>query len=120
MSRTATHRWLPSRRKASRLHLVGLKLVPGVPDGCVVVQGAFDFEGSDWQAIDEGDDVGPTVVGAFDDGELVHYEPVVLVGIVADQPGSVASDGAIGAAMLDFDAVAQHPVKGAVVDEQCW
>ena len=52
----------------------------------------------------------------LDDRELVHRQPVVRLGIVEiDQPHMIARDAAVIAPVLDLHAVAQHPVKGAVV-----
>ena len=67
------------------------------------------------QAVHEQHHVRPPRVLAFDDGELVDGEPVVVVGIVEiDDPRLRAGDRAVLAAVLDRDAIHQHPVHRAV------
>ena len=71
------------------------------------------------QAVDEDHDVRPAVVLALDDGELVHRQPVVRVGIVEiDQPDVIARDASIVAAIFDRHAIAQHAMKCAIVPDE--
>ena len=52
---------------------------------------------------------------AFDDGELVYDEPVVVFRVVEiDQPDDFRADGAVFPAALDGDAVHEQAVEGAV------
>ena len=71
------------------------------------------------QAVDEQHDVRPAAVLALDDGELVDREPVVLLGpLEVDHPRLVAGDRAVRPAVLDRDAVDEHPVQRAVALDQ--
>src|SRR5207253_3240222 len=58
------------------------------------------------------------VVLAFDHGELVDGQPVVVVGLVeVDKTSLVAGDAAVTSLVLDLDAIGKHLVEGAVVDD---
>ena len=99
--------------------LVGLQLVPGVPDRGVLIGGIFQFDHAQGQAVEEDDQIGSAVVLAFDDGELIDNQPVVFCRVVEiDQPHPIARNGTVRAAILDFHAIPQHPVKGPIVPHQ--
>jgi hypothetical protein len=65
--------------EAGNVVFVGLELVKGFFDVGVFVGGVFEFDDGDGQAVEEEDDVG-AAVSVFVDGELVHSEPVVVLG----------------------------------------
>ena len=91
-----------------------------LPDGRVLVGRVLQLDHRERQAVDEEHDVGPALVLAFDDRELVDRQPVVVGRIVeVDHPRLVAADGAVRAPVLDRDAVDEHPVDGTVaLDER--
>ena len=101
------------------LLLVSLELCERLPDVGVFVRRIFQFNDAQRQAVDENHHVGAAVVLAFDHGELVHHEPVVIfrVGKI-NQPDDFRADAAVLAAAFDGDAVHQQPVKGAVVGDE--
>ena len=63
--------------QCGQLGLVGLELVPGGPDGSVLVGWVFEFDDGEEQAVDEEHNVWAAFVLVFGDGELVDGEPVV-------------------------------------------
>ncbi len=97
------------------LRLVGLKLVERRPDGSVLVGCVLQLDHGEGQAVHEQHDVRPAGVLPVRDGELVDGGVVVVVWVVeVDHAGLGASYRAVGAAVLDGDAVDQQPVRGAV------
>ena len=76
--------------------LVGLQLVPGVPDRGVLVGGVLEFDHAQRQPVDEHHDVGPAVVLALDHRELVDDQPIVVGRLVEiDQPHPIAANRAV-------------------------
>ena len=101
------------------LGLVGLQLLPGRPDGGLFVGGVFELQHDQRQAVDEEHHVGPAGVLVLHDRELVHREPVVVVGIVEVQdPGLRPGDGAVRSPVLHRYAVHHQPVQVAVALDQ--
>ena len=97
------------------LLLVGLQLLPGFPDRGVLVGRVLQFDHAQRQAVDEDHDVGPAVVLALDDRELIDRQPVVVGRVVVvDELHPVPGDRAVLAAILDLHAIPQHPVEGPV------
>ena len=81
--------------------------------------GVLQLDDRERQAVDEEHDVRPAVVLALDDGELVDRQPVVVLRVVeVDDARLRAGDRAVRAAVLDRDAVDEHPVEGAVALDQ--
>ena len=77
--------------------------------------GVLQLDHRQRQAVDEEHDVGPAVVLALDDRELVDGQPVVVGRRVeVDHPRLLSGDRAVRAPVLDRDAVDQHPVKRVV------
>ena len=105
--------------KAGGLGLVGLELVVRVTNGGVLVGGVLEFDDGQGQAVDENDDVGPALDVVFDNRELVDNEPVVGFGVFeVEEPGFFRSDAAVFPAVPNVHAVRQHPVEGAVVQDE--
>ena len=103
------------REERGDLRLVGLELLEGRLDRGVLVGRVLELDHGERQAVDEEHDVGPPRVLPLGDGELVDRQPVVVLRAVeVDDPRLLAGDGAVLAAVLDGDAVDQHPVDGAV------
>ena len=103
------------------LLLVGLDLVVSGGEPFVGVFRNLQLNDSERQPVNEDDDVRPAIVLAFNDGELVHRQPVVRVGIIeVDQPDVIARDASIIAAILDRNTVAQHAMKRAIVGNERW
>jgi hypothetical protein len=101
------------------LLLVGLELVVGVLDGGVLVGHVLQLDDRERQTVDEHHQVGPPVVVALDDRELVDHQPVVLVGLVEVGQAQVRDLGlAARTRDLHREAVAQQLVERAVVGEQ--
>ena len=93
------------------LLLVGLELVEGGPDGGVFVGRVLQLDDGERQAVDEEHDVRAAVVLAFDDGELVDGDEVVLLGVLeVDEPDAVAGDGAVRP--LDTRPRRRRPASG--------
>ena len=101
------------RNKRSYLRLVGLQLVERTVEGCVLVAGVLEFDDTERKAVDEDHHVRAAVRLVFDDGVLVHRQPVVGVWIIkVDQAHLVAADSAVSAPDLDrntLDHVAMQP-----------
>ena len=111
------HRVVDEQRRD--LLLVGLELCERLPDVGVFIRRIFQFNDAKRQAVDENHHIGTAVDLAFNHGELVHHEPVVIVHVgKINQPDDLRADTAILAAAFDGDAVYQHPVKGAVAGYQ--
>ena len=101
------------------LLLVGLELRERLPDVGVLIRRILQLDDAQRQAVDENHHVGPPVVLAFDHGELVHHEPVVVVRVgKINQPDDLRADAAIFPPALDGDAVHEQPVKGAVLRDE--
>ena len=101
--------------------LVGLQLLPGFPDRGVLVGRVLQFDDAQRQPVDEDHDVGPAVVLALDDRELVDRQPVVVGRVVVvDELHPVPGNRAVLAAILDLDAIPQHPVEGPVGPDERW
>ena len=101
------------------MRLVGLELLPGVPDGGVLVRRVLQLDDPQGQAVHEQDDVGAVRVLVLGDGELVDREPVVGRGPVeVDDLRLRPADGSLGRAVLDLDAPHQHAVEGAVASRE--
>ena len=101
------------------LLLVGLDLVVSGGEPFVGVFRNLQLDDSERQSVDEHDDVRPAIVLAFNDGELVHRQPVVRVGIIeVDQPDVIARDASVITAILDRNTVAQHAMKRAIVADE--
>ena len=77
--------WVPSETMSALVHaeqcgqfgFVGLELVPGGPDGGVLVGRVFEFDDGEGQTVEEEDDVGAACVFVLADGELVDRQPVI-------------------------------------------
>src|SRR2546429_2448142 len=97
------------------LLLVCLDLIMSGGEPLVGVFWNLQLDDSERQTIDEHDNVRSTIVLAFDDGELVHSQPVVRARIVEiDQPDMIARDASVIATILGRDSVAQHAMKGTI------
>lgn len=103
------------------LLFVGLELVVGGPDVGGGVGGVFEFDDGDGQAVDEDDDVGPTVTAVLRDGVLVDGEPFVVLGGggVEDTDGGAAA-AAVAVTVFNGDALGEVLVEGAVVLDEGW
>ena len=105
---------LVHREKGGQLGLVGLELVPGGPDGGVLVGRVLDLDDRKGQAVDEQDDIGPAGAAVLGDGELIDGEEVVVGGgFEVDDVGLGAADRAAGP-VLDGDSLDEHSVEGAI------
>src|SRR6266487_5016665 len=89
--------------------LVGLDLVESGREPFVCVFRNLQLDESKRQSVDEDDNVRAAVVMTFNDGELVHSQPIVRVGIVeVDQSDVIASNASVIAAILDRNPIAKH------------
>ncbi len=105
--------------ESRNLRLVSLELLEGRTDGGVLVGRILELDDREGQAVHEQDDVRPARVLTFGDRKLVDREPVVVLGIIeVDHARLVTGDGAVGAAVLDRDAVHEHAVYGTVALQQ--
>ena len=101
------------------LGLVGLQLVERAVDGRVFVAGVFQLDDGERQSIDEDHNVRAAVGFLLDDGELVHRQPVVGVGIVEiDQPDLLPADGPVLAPHFDRRALDHVAMQAAVFGDQ--
>ena len=86
-------------------HLVGLKLLPGAPDGRVLVRHVLQLDHALWQSIDKQHHVGPALMPVLDDGELVDRKPIVgLRSIEVDHAGLRAAYRSVIGAVLNRDS----------------
>ena len=96
------------------LRFVGLNLVVGLPNVGVEVGWVFQFNQHQRQAIDEQQDVGPARVARPLDGELLHRQPLVALGVLPiDQAHQIAPRLAV-LLILHRHTRHQHAVKCAV------
>jgi hypothetical protein len=103
------------REERRDLRLVGLELLVRAPHRRVLVGRVLELDHGQRQAVDEEHHVRAARVLSLGHGELVDGQPVVVVGLVeVDHPRLRPADGAVLAAVLDRDAIDQHPVHGAV------
>lgn len=82
---------LAGRERTAPL-LVGLRLIEGRPDGGALVCRIPQFDHRQWQAVDENRDVGTAVVLSFNEGELIHSQPVVVSGLRPSLIGPLSVD----------------------------
>ena len=109
------HQSLIHREQGGQLRLVCLELLPRRPDGGILVRRVLQLDDAKGQAVDEQDDVRPAGVAILRNGELVDGQPVVVGGFVEVQHRDLVSPHpSISVPVLDFDAVHEHPVEGAV------
>ena len=95
--------------------LVGLELLPGRPHRGLLIRRVLEFDQTEWQAVDEQHDVGPTLVLVLHDRELVDRQPIVVGRVVKVEAQDLRSaHGAANAPILDRHAVHEHAVEGAV------
>ena len=98
---------------------VGLELVPGGPDGGVLVGRVFELDDGEGQTVEEEDDVGAARVFVFADAELVDREPVIGVRVLEiDDARLGAPDRAVLRGVFDCDAVYEQAMEGAVAGFQ--
>ena len=98
-----------------QLGFVGLELVPGRPDGGVLVGRVLQFDHAQRQAVDEQHYVRPAGVLVLGDGELVDGKPVVVGRVFeVDDADLIPAHCALGIAVLDLDSVDEHAVEGAI------
>ena len=93
--------------------MVGLELVPGSFDGGLLVGEVLQLDDGEGDAVDEDDDVGPAMF-VFDDGELVDGAEVVVFRVVEVDQGDVLTADFAVVKDVDFDAVDEHVMEGAV------
>ena len=109
------HQRLVHGEEGGKLRRVGLKLLPGGPDGCVLVDGVLQLYDSQGQAVDEQHDVRPAGIPVLRDGELVDGEEAVVGGVVeVDDADMRPANGAVLRSVLHRNAVDEHAVEGAV------
>ena len=113
------HEHVVHGEQAGQFRFVGLKLLPGRPEGSVLVRWILELDDAQRQAIEEQHHVGPAIVLILCDGELVDRQPVVAVGIVeVDDLHLRPANGARVRPVLHGHTLHQHPVKGAVAGIQ--
>ncbi len=97
------------------LCLVGLELLERAPHRGVFIGSVLELDDCEREPVGEQHDVRAPRVLPLAHRELVDGEPVVVVGGGEVEDARLrAGDRAIGAAVLDGDAVHQHSVQGAV------
>ena len=90
-------------------------MLPGRPDGRLLVGGVLQFDHGKRQAVDEQHHVGSAMMVVLDDGELVYGQPVVVVWRVeVEHPRLRAGDRAVLAAVFHRDAVHQQAMDRPV------
>jgi len=105
------------RKEGWNLVLVRLQLAERGPEGGVLVDGVLQLDHHQRKAVDENHDVGPSVVLIFDHRELIHRQPVVLVGEI-EQPRLVVDGAAVLPLVLDVHTVGQKAMKRSVRPHQ--
>ena len=93
------------------LRHVGLELVEGAGQGCVLIAWVFQFENTQRQAIDEQHHVRAAIVSLLNDRDLIHCQPVIVIEPVAtaeiDQANPVSAHIAV---VVEFDGHALDQV----------
>src|SRR5690606_29345788 len=80
-------------KESGKLLLVGLKLIPRRLNCRIGGGGAFEFENSDGQPVEENNDIRAAMMLAIDDGQLIDHKPVVVVWLFkVDEPSLVTTD----------------------------
>ncbi len=98
-----------------QLRLVGLELLPGGPDGRVLVRWVLELDDAQGQAVHEQHHVGPAVVLVFGDRELIDGQQVVVGwSVEVDDLGLGTTNLPVVGPVLHRHAVDHHAVKGAV------
>ena len=89
--------------------------MPRRPDGGIFVKGVLQLDDAQRKAVDEQHDVGTAFVLVLGDRELVDGQPIVVSGVVeVDDANLVSAPPPVSVPILDFHAIDQHQVKGAV------
>ena len=105
--------------QCGQLGLVGLELVPGGPDGGVLVGRVFKLDDGEGQTVEEEHDIGAARIFVFADGELVDREPAIGVRILEINNARLrAADRAVLRGVFDCDAVYEQAMEGAVAGFQ--
>ena len=100
-----------------QLGLVGLELLPGGPDGRVLVCRVLELDQPERKPVDEQHDIRAPLVLVLDHGDLIDREPVVAGwGVEIHDTHLRAPDVAVIRAVLHRHAVHDHAVEGAVAD----
>ena len=94
-------------------------MVEGALKRGVLIARVLKFEESERQAVDEDDHVGAAIASLFDDCELIEGKPLVVVWVVeVDEPCQPVTDGAVGMAEFDRDALGDELVESEVLGER--
>ena len=119
MESVGDHQELVEGEQSGEFVLVGLELLPSVPDVGVLVGRVLQFDDAQRQPVQEEDDVRSPGGLVLFHGELVDGEPVVIVGVLEVDYGCgftpliVPSDGALtGTVTAAGEGVVEGPVPG--------
>ena len=94
---------------------IGLDLLPGRPHRGLLVRRVLELDQTQWNAVNEQNDIRPSFVLPFDDGELVDRQPVVVCWVLVVEDGDLGSaQGAASGPVFDRHAVHEHAVECAV------
>jgi hypothetical protein len=96
-----------------------LELLEGGLNCGVLICGVLEFYDGQWQAVYEDHDVRASILLAFNDGELVDSQELVVLWVLeVYQAGVVACDGAVFALIFHGHAIDEHPMEGSVVGQK--
>jgi len=90
-------------------------------DGGVLIGWILKLYNCQGQAVNEDHNVGPPVLLAFNDSELVYGQELVVLRILeVHKAGVVPSDGAVFALVFYRYAIDEHFMKSPVVGQERW
>lgn len=90
-------------------------------DGGVLVGWVLELNDRQWQAVYEDHNVGPPVLLALDDSELVYGQKLVVLRVLeVHQAGVIAGNGAVFALILYGYAIDEHFMKAPVIGQKRW
>ncbi len=109
------HQELVQGEQAGEFVLVGLELLPGVPDIGALIGRVLELDDADGQSVQEEDDIRPPGELVLLDGELVDGEPVVFVGVFeVDDSCGFSAHGPVVAPDGDGYSAGEGVVEGSV------
>ena len=115
------HQELIQGKQRRKLRLVGLQLLPGLPNVGILIGRILEFDDPQGQPVQEQDDVRPSGGLVLLYRELVNRQPVVVSYVLeVDDVGRFARHYSVRPSDRDGYSVNQHAVERAIPGFQGW